>query len=136
MKQKDTAFDMLIKVSELRMDVDTAIKRIKRLHHVSASLMNDKAVEYAKEIYKDAYSDPCYAPDVCQSIVDFKRGYEEAINQIVNGMIYKSIAFNDECVLDEYVANDTIKPFCIKCGGVKTNKDSCVCKKCWVDAYK
>lgn len=118
------------------MAVETAIDSIEERYHISASLMNDKAVEYAKEIYKDAYSDPSYAPDVCQSIVDFQRGYEEAINKIVNGRMYSLTAFNDECVLDKYVANDTIKPFCIKCGGEKTNKDSSVCKKCLDEAYK
>ena len=38
MKKKETLFDILLKVSELRMDIETAEKRILRLFNVSNSL--------------------------------------------------------------------------------------------------
>ena len=37
MKKKETLFDILLKVSELRMDVETAEKRILRLFNVSVA---------------------------------------------------------------------------------------------------
>lgn len=38
MKKKEALFDILLKVSELRMDIETAEKRILRLFNVSNSL--------------------------------------------------------------------------------------------------
>ena len=37
MKKKETLFDILLKVSELRMDIETAEKRILRLFNVSVA---------------------------------------------------------------------------------------------------
>ena len=37
MKKKETLFDILLKVSELRMDIETAEKRILRLFSVSGA---------------------------------------------------------------------------------------------------
>lgn len=41
MKKKETLFDILLKVSELRMDIETAEKRILRLFNVSGSVCDE-----------------------------------------------------------------------------------------------
>ncbi len=41
MKKKETLFDILLKVSELRMDIETAEKQILRLQHVNNWLAFD-----------------------------------------------------------------------------------------------
>ena len=46
---------------------------------VSGSLLIDKANQYVKFIYDESYNDPMYQPDVTQSIVDFKAGFNSCV---------------------------------------------------------
>jgi hypothetical protein len=50
-----------------------------RVGDVSGSLLIDKANEYAKFIYDEGYNDPMYQPEVTQSIVDFKAGFNSCV---------------------------------------------------------
>lgn len=49
------------------------------LHNVSGSLLVDKAKKYAQFIYDEGYSDPMYQPEVTQSIIDFKAGFNACV---------------------------------------------------------
>ena len=49
------------------------------LQNVSVLLLHQKAIEYAKFIHQEEFDDPCFAPDVEQTIRDFKSGFEAAI---------------------------------------------------------
>ena len=55
MKKKETLFDILLKVSELRMDIETAEKRILRLFSVSSrysfSYLDGQEFEQKTEIW-------------------------------------------------------------------------------------
>lgn len=46
---------------------------------VSGSLLVDKAKKYAQFIYDESYSDPMYQPEVTQSIIDFKAGFNACV---------------------------------------------------------
>lgn len=46
---------------------------------VSGSLLIDKANKYAKFIYDKGYNDPMYQPEVTQSIIDFKAGFNSCV---------------------------------------------------------
>lgn len=46
---------------------------------VSGSLLADKAKKYAQFIYAEGYNDPMYQPEVTQSIIDFKAGFNACV---------------------------------------------------------
>ena len=56
-----------------------AVNKNCNLQNVSVSLIHQKATEYAKFIHQDEFDDPCFAPDVEQTMRDFKSGFEAAI---------------------------------------------------------
>ena len=51
MKKKETLFDILLKVSELRMDIETAEKRILRLFNTSVA--KRKVIQSMPDWYKE-----------------------------------------------------------------------------------
>ena len=56
MKKKETLFDILLKVSELRMDIETAEKRILRLFNTQAK---QKVCHVCKKTFEKGWGEFC-----------------------------------------------------------------------------
>ena len=88
MKKEETLFDILLKVSELRMDIETAEKRILRLFNVSNSLpvdyLQNEMIKAIKELAKESTAPDKDTPDWMEN--DIKRGMQ---------WMYKRLTGND-----------------------------------------
>ena len=71
MKKKETLFDILLKVSELRMDIETAEKRILRLFSVRNRFSPEQMAEWFHNNYEEiAKAEGWKTQDKCR--VEFK----------------------------------------------------------------